>query len=69
MAHVAVVYEYGAHTEQAHAQHGDEHVAYLQRLYDRGALLLSGCIDIDGPTWGAARPRGRGGTGTPTAGR
>lgn len=44
----AVVYEYAADSEQRHAEHGQEHVSFLQRLTDDGLLDLSGRIDMDG---------------------
>lgn len=47
MSHVAVVYEYAPDSEQLHAQNGDAHVAFLQRLMDDGVLRLSGRADID----------------------
>lgn len=50
MAHSAVVYEYGLDTQQLHVQHGNDHVAFLQRLMDDGILCLSGRLDMDGRT-------------------
>ena len=48
MTHTAVVYEYAPDSQQLHARNGDAHVAFLQRLMDRGQLDLSGRIDMDG---------------------
>lgn len=44
----AVVYEYAPDSERLHAEHGQEHVAFLQRLMDESLLNLSGRIDMDG---------------------
>lgn len=53
----AVVYEYAPDSEQRHAEHGQEHVAFLQRLNDDGLLDLSGRIDMDSPARRAAGDR------------
>lgn len=43
--HVAVVYQYGPRTDELHAEHGPNHVAFLRCLYDEGILVLSGRVD------------------------